>query len=458
MDIHRDSMATVNSPGALHALHGDPSEWREVRLHRLIVCRLGPGAAVFVRHDGRAAVHGRAMAIRAVALLRKSPSVRLAQRRLAEMAGEDVDLAPLLLALARGGLLGSIDGRTCTAAPVRWPRLLLVWAMCVLDGRRRLMRTVLRLLPPALALRIVERATMRQTSRELRRTAARLGEPTSGADEWGGSAPSHVRALASQHAQTRLLCEAPPRRVARWLTRRLLVHGWEHLEAAETRGPVLFAAMHHDAYPLLAVALLSRGRAVHAFHHAEDLARLGFAGTMERYTLQCGWPKPTFYGSADLRSVRSFVQAVRGGGLGLVFADYYDAGRRAAGADDHAARLDRYRGMTKRIVGGSTVDVAIGDGYLRLHPWTGWLAQQTGAQVLPLSIMTERDGRFTLEIRPCADHSSTHDRAEDSPAARTTRRIVAPLLDDIATAPDRWMYLSTFRSRLAVPPQGTDVR
>ncbi len=405
-----------------------------------------------VRHDGRAAVHGQRLAGDAVALLRRTSSLTRVRARLNGRCQSDVDLTPLLCALARGGLVRRVDGVHYTHAPVQPWRALHVWLICVVDARRRLMRLAPRLLPPALAIRVVRGALHRPLARLLRpKVASALAQlPCSARAEHAERfAAEHIASVATEHALIRVLCEGSPPRVARWVASRVRMEGVERLDAAMRNGPVLLVGLHHDAYPMIVAGLLSHGYRFHAFHHAEDAVNTGFAAAMGHYTRRCGWAAATYYGAARLNGVRDFIAAMRAGECGLSFADHYDPGTTSEphGEDDYASRVARYRGVEKAVPGVSAVDLAFGGGVLRVHAWSGWLAERTGATMLPVRVHTRGDGQYRVSIGEAVSHRPLPPAGRVSAASATTS-ILEPLLEDVRRTPARWMYLTSFRSRV----------
>lgn len=452
---------SVVTPSRNH-LVGDMSTWRDIELHRVVIRRMGRDDVAIVRHDGRAAIHGRRLAGEVVALLQRSPSLRRVRAQLDARYGADVDLTTLLRALARGGLLSRVDGLPYTSAPIQPWRAFRVWLTCTLDLRRRIMNAAARHFPPALALRLVPRLLRRPLGRTLRpavaATTTHMLPFLAGAIATDRLTAEHVAAVATQHAMIRVLCEASPRRVARWLGTHVRLDGRECLDSASRRGPVLLVGLHHDAYPLLGAALLSHGYPFHAFHHAEDVTSTGFAAAMARYAGPCGWATATYHGNARLHGVRDFIAALRRGGRGLVLADYYERNRTpgSGGQEEYESRLSQYRGVGKAIAGDSVVDVPFGATAVRVHGWVGWLAARTRATVLPIRVRTRVDDRHVVTIGDAVAwrYDEGQPWGDDTPDA--TKRIVEPLLADVLAAPARWMYLTTFRSRVSAGARNID--
>lgn len=387
----------------------------------------------------------RDIGVEAVRLIDKHAELSTVRAMLRHQHGDDVDLVPLLESLHRSGLVCAADGEDISSVRISPLAALRCYWRCRVDLSNRAPRWLLRNLPPTAALALVTPLRRRLIRRGpqlagANRIAARLPRGA-GAVDPGELQSRHLAAMARQDALARLLVNARPAALDRWLNRRVRLEGREHLDRARSGGRgVIIAFLHHGPFPLVPVTLLSRGYPVHGFHWFVDFAGRDFSRIFAAHQRECGWAAGTFYGLPNLQRIAAFVRAVSGGGIALVMPDYFDPRRDGRGARDQA-----YRGGSAPSLSASTVEVPLGERTLLVHNWIGWLASRTGAAVLPAQAW-EEPGGYRVRLGPPVECPAVDAGSPAEAEAQITRTVLGELVPQVVATPEQWTFLSSYVS------------
>lgn len=418
----------------------------EIELHPIVFKRVLPDEWVVVRADGRAAIRTRTDGVAAIRLLRRYRSLDRVREVLSTRIKEDVDLAPLIGALRRAGLVRALNRKPVDARVFSlWVRARVYWRVHA-DWTERSSRALFRTLPLDLGLTLC-RPIMRQEverSRSIAPAAELLrhvpGTPVEPANKLR---ERHVAAVSEQELLARALVNSTPGRLDRWLRRRVAVEGLEYLDQIRSQGRgVILAFLHHGPFPLIPVKLLSLGYPLHGFHWSVDFAGRDFNEVFASHTEQLGWGQGTFYGLPDLQKIAAFSRAIASGKTAMVMPDGFFASGAATGRNwtlRPAELPSRWKS--------SLVEVEIGDRRAAIHSWIGWLLRRTGAAVLP--VRCRRDSRLGYRITIAPPVTWHDDDSEDATTAETrlTREVFASLAPDILTSPAEWTFLERYARR-----------
>jgi lauroyl/myristoyl acyltransferase len=226
--------------------------------------------------------------------------------------------------------------------------------------------------------------------------------------------------------------DARARQAADWFMGRTALEGREHLEAARARGQGVILCGYHFGFILSLPFVLSRhGYAVTArglvhrdydeqFYRslAERLADLGYARFLMLPTI-------------DLRSMSTLLRLLAEGQTVLLFADAFI---------DVAAKRDlmRYLGSDLKLYRPSQIAVDLLGRTVSANRGVGWLAETSGAPVVPVAVLERQGGREALVLRPPLPASTAATAPER--IADTVRRIYAELEALVRENPTQWWY------------------
>ena len=365
--------------------------------------------------------------VRAVELLRAGRTLGEVQQTLAREYGCDpasVDVAPLVQALWRAGLVRAVDGRPVSASPRgRFPAVGLYWALFVLNP---VLSLLLRYAPLRVAVWVAHRALGRRDRQLELRIAGNLGAaPALAATERERQAiaAANRRNLRKLLVDRALLGALPPRRLQHWLRRAARVSGLEHLERAlATGGGAVLCGFHVGSYSLIPFILGARGvplTVLGGFGEAGEKAIAGWmAGLADR---GYGLPVRVVSGRWGLRHL---VKALADGKTVLLYCD------RALGRGESAAEP---RALARVPFLGTTVCAPMG---------ISWLCERTGAVVLPTVLLWEGDQRHHLIIEPevCVGGVS-----DSSPRSAAVAAAVYRVLDRyVRRYPAQWLKWKDF--------------
>ena len=422
-----------------------PEGCASIRLHPFIIRPVADDEYAIVRADGGAVVRTREMGVAVVRQLRRNPDLARVRRVIEEASGSPVDLQPLLDSLLRAGLVRAADGRTVDATRMSLRRRVRCLWRCYGDPGNRVTRAALAYLPPAYGLRVV-RPLRRRLIRHSRAVPEGLQLAARVAPGWSAAPPAelrelHIRALAGQDALARMLVHAHPAALDRWMARQVSVRGTEHLDQLQKAGRgAIVAFLHHGAFPLIPVKLLSLGYSFHGFHWSVDFAGGDFAGVFRRHAEMRGWGTGEYLGLPNLPKIAALVGALRAGGIATVMPDFY-----SPPASDASARARAFHGEARPNLDPSTVAVSIGGARVLVHGWIGWLVRRSGAAVVPARCVVDQRGEYRVEFGSPLEWTGDMEGSARDAEAVITREVFTALSPEIVTSPEEWTFLARYR-------------
>lgn len=376
--------------------------------------------------------------LEAIRLLQRGYSVREASNELARrFQSTQIDLQPLLTALARARMIRTINGRVISREPVsRWRHLRHRVELVSIALRRATVPFVIRFWPTVWAHGILfgmKPGWPRRKQRAVRDVARRNMEAVS--DLPGGGA---LDTIAERYAAEQirigidldLLTHLSEVRVARWLRRHCAISGLEHLDAALAKGKgVVLCSFHFSSsHSLLVLVLWLRGYSftgegnITKHNTARPLpwdnpglaAKLGGCGQVKWYT------------SVHFASALGICRTLARGGMALVFPDgfFVRPPQQVSTYFGHAAAEYEPAHEKLRVLG-RTLEVNTG---------VPWICQQSEAPVILVRMRRVRGARFTLEIGP--ELSLTRGAS----VRQTAEELYAELERQIKTDPAAWFY------------------
>jgi lauroyl/myristoyl acyltransferase len=340
--------------------------------------------------------------VEAIKLFRRRYSLGNASSELKRrFKSAQIDLQPLLAALARARMIRAIDGRVINEEPAcLWlqvrHRISLAWMAL----SRACVPLVIRCCPVAWSHRILFRIRPGWPRRKQRSVteAARWNLET--ARRWMDETPLDVIAKRYTAEQIRfsidldLLTHLTDMRVALWLRSRCTVAGLEYLDAQLAKGKgALLCCFHFSSSPALLVLILwlrgysFTGEGVITQHNTtrplpwenpELSAKLGTCGQVKWHT------------TVNFASALGICRTLARGGLGLVFPDglYVRPPRHVVTYFGRpAAEYEPAR--DKLLVFGRVLEVNTG---------VAWICQQTEAPLIPVRMRRVGGARFSVEI------------------------------------------------------------
>ncbi|HEY8150068.1 MAG TPA: hypothetical protein VIK51_14270 [Vicinamibacteria bacterium] len=390
-----------------------------------------------------------AAGVEAVRLLQRGLSIREAAEHLSRKRGADapVDLSRLVAALSKARLIRSVDGAAvddearvrlsawwrhegfprlwrgvCALAPVlpfSWLQAALA-AMDALYGnpkRALVLDTIAGNLARAFpdrdpaAIRRLARACFRTKVRiARRRTVARMGV---GPHLIG---PSDLRA----------------RQAADWFMGRIAVEGREHLDGARAHGKGVILCGYHFGFILSLPFVLSRhGYAVTAMGLVHRDYDERFYRSLADRLASLGYGRFLMLPTIDLKSMSTMLRLLAEGQTVLLFGDAYI---------DVTAKRDllRYLGSDLKLYRPSQLAVPFLGTTVSANRGLGWLAEKSGAPVVPVAVLERGGGREALVLRPPLAASAAPAaarRMED-----TVRASYAELEALVRENPTQWWY------------------
>lgn len=416
-----------------------------VRVHWFVTQFFKPGQWLIVRPGTQAVMLTTDEGLRALKILRRGATLKEAKRRIGAAANHDPDrinLAPLVTAAAKAGIVKSVDGVGVQAPATSPRRLMLHLAKIALYPQ---LFAGFDVLPVGIRERLLFRlqwffegrfgcqTDKRQTLRNLQLLFPRA-DP----------AELEERAVAFYHQRTRsnLACVTTGqgiRKVFRWLDVFL-----ERDRAAERRvrqclllrQGVVVVSFHYGCYWMMPALLLKMGLRVHVL--------IGSVSERERMIERarvpgCDTARLKFY-SAGPRTFLDLARALGEGDVVLLFADTHGLGERG---------VQKFVHQTWGRAALAKKDATLFGHPFQVEAAVGWLHRNARAPIVPAVLrQVPRSSKVRLV---CGDPVGL-DVARDAlarplPDEVITGAVYAQLERWVADAPDQWAYLNSFPTR-----------
>ena len=416
-----------------------------VRVYRFVAQFFKPGQWLIVRPGTQAVMLTTDVGLQALKILRRGVTLKEAKRRIGLAASHDPDrinLAPLVAAAAKAGIVRSVDGVAVQAPRTDARRLLLHLLKITVYPQ---LFAGFDLLPVGIRERLLFRLQWffegrfsRQADKPQTLQNLRLLFPQADA------ADLEERADGFYHQRTRsnLACVTTGkgiRTVFRWLdvfAERDLAAERRLRECLLHRQGLVIVSFHYGCYWMMPALLLKMGLRVHVL--------IGSVSERERLIEQarvpgCDTARLKFYGTGPLTFV-DLARALGEGDVVLLFADTHGLGEREVQKFVHQSW------------GRSAL--AKQDATLLGHPFqveaaVGWLHRNTRAPIVPAVLRQTARGP---KVRLACGEPIGLDVARDAavrplPDAVITGGVYGQLERWIADTPEQWTYLNSFPTR-----------
>lgn len=408
------------------------STWRNVQLYPTIVRQISAERFVVARRGSRRALQTTMLGALAVRQLARNQSVAAATGTLERKLSAPVDLSPLLGSLHGAGMIRAVDGTVVDHTKVLvWDQIRGWWRAHV-DLQVRATTWLATKMPPRFAIPAIALFGQRRLRRARRfsvQAQSRWIWPTENGAACRGD--DHIRAMAWQDAEVRVICQREARSVDRWLRNYVDLDGpgLEALRETRTRrhgGGVIVALMHHEAYAVVPMKLLATGVSLEAFHFGIQFSNQTTDRFFQAHPDEAGWAPLTIHRTATPRTIAAMAAKLRAGAAAIVTVDFARRARDYDGKESAAAELP------------------IGPRVLRGGSLVGWLARKGEALIVPATGCRQRNGRYRIWIGdPIRAEEDTSNRSARRDAdVRTSFNVLHALAPTVAAAPHEWTFLS----------------
>ena len=384
--------------------------------------------------------------LRALKLFRRGATIQAAKRELGQASGMEpdrVNLAPLIEAAAKAGLVKSVDGRRSLAPatdPRRlsmhllkitvYPQIYALLDLCPMGIRERLLCR-LQWFFEGRARYERERTRTEQNLRLLFPDLPRAAVQATALEYYRQGTRNNLAFATTGKRVTRLF---------RWLDVFLDNEptGEERLRECLARGRgVVLVSFHFGCYWMLPALLVKMGLRVHVVIGSVSEREKAIERAVTRH---CARPRLKFYGP-DVRGFLDLVSALREGDVVLLYADTHGIGQQAVQQFVHQSWGKAALARTNATVLGHPFPVEAA---------VGWLHRHDGAPIIPAVIYPVAGSwKVRLEFgKPLglADPSGLAPALPLSDQA-VTSGVYSQLEEWLVRLPEQWSYLNAFPTK-----------
>ena len=402
-----------------------------------------------IRRRGESRVVVRQSGLEAGRLLRRGCSIGETKLRLAQrfqVAGENIDLGPLLRSLAKADLIASVDGKRIPERRAPSLRSAYRYYLRFHVAPRALATAYTRLpITPGKSLAYWVQRLDAHGSLWPRALAAEEryrqcpGEPVKPPSP-GRFAERYFSHLVRNIVDFQALVSRPPADAEQWMRNHVEYQGLEHLlRLTREKVPVILAGFHFSATKLVPVLLLRAGFDIAQMWVPDGSADLnaGFEwlDAYRKFLPQFG--RFTLISDFTLAGYRKVVESLRARQVLVWFPDMFASEepldeqqkvRRAEMAGVFGIRELRTDFAQARMA------VPLCGRAVHVYPWVGAFARMAGAAVVPAALVRE-NGRMRFIVKPALRMPA---RATAADAELLNRALFAELDSLLRRYPEQW--------------------